>query len=144
MLFNDQNEISENEMESQESSNKLHSFNEYFITGEETQNNPFEDYEPKNLAGKDNLSSASNMNTPRQLALNSPMNLQQQRRFEKRNIPLTFSSTVTTQDKLHKYNMKTKEETEELIVSPSIVEGRNRRDPLARGRNLIKKLILNL
>lgn len=104
-----------------------------YAADEYSTNNPFDDYEPKQMMGKDNLSYASNMATPRSLALSSPMNVQTQRRFEKRNIPVSFSSMANPHEKLNKYNMKTKEETEEISQSPER-EGRNRRDPLARSR----------
>lgn len=98
--------------------------------------NPFEDYEPKNLQIRENLSYASNMNTPRSLALNSPMNVQQQRRFDKRNIPVTFSNAAKPQDKFNKYNIKSQEETDDTPVTPSL-DGRNRRDPFAKSMHFI-------
>lgn len=132
----DQAEISENEHESQTSGQKSQGlFNELEgqVDLEDDSNlNPFEDYEPKNLQVRENLSYASSMNTPRNLAMSSPLNVQQQKRFEKRNIPVTFSSVAKQQDKFNKYNIKELGEAEEIVLTPGL-EGRNRRDPLARG-----------
>lgn len=61
------------------------------------------------------------------------MNVQQQRRFEKRNIPVTFSNVSKPQDKFTKYNIKSQEETDEAPLTPS-VDGRSRRDPMARSK----------
>lgn len=133
-LFHENNEISENEMESQSSTSKFPQCMQSPYAGDEySTNNPFDEYEPKQMMGRDNLSYASNMATPRSLALSSPMNVQTQRRFDKRNIPVSFSNMVKPQDKLNKYNMKTKEETE-VIASTPVREGRNRRDPMANSR----------
>ena len=132
-FFPDHAEISENELESQASTAKLPSHNGNLQQGEpedEAIPNPFEDYEPKNLQGRENLSYTSNMNTPRSLAMTSPINVQQQRRFEKRNIPVTFSNI---QDKFNKYNIKAPEDSDENSFTP-VAEGRARRDPLSRSK----------
>jgi hypothetical protein len=129
-VFSRQGEqITEREDESQ-ASNPLLVGGVYADSQEEFEDeNPLDDYEAKILAGRDNLSYVSNMNTPRSLVLSSPMHSQQQRRFETRNIPMTFTEVSKTKAILSKYHAKPQDQLSD--VTPTTAEGRNRRDPLA-------------
>jgi len=129
-VFSRQGEqITEREEESQ-ASNPLLVGGVYADSQEEFEDeNPLDDYEAKILAGRDNLSYVSNMNTPRSLVISSPMHSQQQRRFETRNIPMTFTEVSKTKAILSKYHAKPQDQLSD--VTPTTAEGRNRRDPLA-------------